>query len=160
MCWFGCASVGEMAMLRILMTGAAAVAVLLPAQAFAQASGAMTMHNKGHFKGAQKVIAGPRQFIEPPFVVKSVTVPPGTQWELCSGNTYSGCKQVSQSVPSMVMTVRSVRPVAAILTATTTASGQLLTGTGSPFGALPASISSTRQPAAIGLRSLPERPKR
>ena len=37
---------------------------------------------KGHFEGAQKVIAGPRQYIDPPFCVKSVTVPSGTQWEL------------------------------------------------------------------------------
>ena len=81
----------------------------------AQASGEITLYAKGHFKGAQKVIGGPRQYIDPPFLVKSVTIPSGTQWELCSGSTYSGCRQFSQSVKAMVMPVRSVRPVAAIL---------------------------------------------
>lgn len=118
-------------MSRILvMAAAATIAGLIPAQSHAQSSGAITLHNKGHFKGVQKVIAGPRQYIEPPFVVKSVTVPPGTQWELCSGNTYSGCRQVSQSMPSMVMTVRSARPVAAILSSSTTPSEQALRGSG------------------------------
>ena len=120
-------------MLRIMMAGVAAIAVVLPAQGHAQASGEMTLHGKGHFKGMQKVIAGPRQYIEPPFVVKSVTIPAGTQWELCSGNTYSGCRQISQSVAGMVMTVRSARPVAGILPADATeatASGQPLRGTG------------------------------
>jgi hypothetical protein len=123
-------------MLRIWMAGVAAFAVLLPAQGYAQASGEMTLHAKGHFKGGQRVIAGPRQYIEPPFVVKSVTVPPGTQWELCSGNTYSGCRQVSQSVSSMVMTVRSARPVAGILPSDAAfpgqplSPGQTLRGTG------------------------------
>lgn len=117
-------------MLRILMAGVAALAVLLPTQGFAQASGEMTLHAKGHFKGPQRVIAGPRQYIEPPFVVKSVTIPAGTQWELCSGNTYSGCRQISQSVPAMVMTVRSARPVAAILQSDVASPGQSLRGTG------------------------------
>lgn len=111
-------------MLRILMAGAAAFAVVLPGQGYAQTSGEMTLHGKGHFKGMQKVIAGPRQYLEPPFVVKSVTIPAGTQWELCSGNTYSGCRQISQSVPTMVMTVRSARPVAGILPSDATTPGQ------------------------------------
>lgn len=111
-------------MLRKWMAGGAALAVLLPASGYAQDSGAMTLHGKGQFKGPQKVIAGPRQHIEPPFLVKSVTIPPGTQWELCSGNTYSGCRQVSQSVRAMVMTVRSARPVAGILPSDATTPGQ------------------------------------
>lgn len=117
-------------MLRILMAGAAAFAVVLPGQGYAQTSGEMTLHGKGHFKGMQKVIAGPRQYLEPPFVVKSVTIPAGTQWELCSGNTYSGCRQISQSVPAMVMTVRSARPVAAILSSEAASPGQSLRGMG------------------------------
>ena len=102
-------------MLRTWMAALAALAALLPVQAYAQATGEITLYSKGHFKGARKVVAGPRQYIEPPFVVKSVTIPPGTEWELCSGNTYSGCRQLSQSVPAMVMTVRSARPVASVL---------------------------------------------
>lgn len=117
-------------MLRILMAGAVTMAVLVPTQADAQTSGPLRLHGKGHFKGPQKIIAGPRQHIEPPFLVKSVTIPTGTQWELCSGNTYSGCRQYSKSDPGMVMTVRSVRPVASILSAETTADGQPLRGNG------------------------------
>lgn len=117
-------------MLRMLMAGLATIAVLLPTQALAQTGGEMTLHNKGHFKGIQKVVAGPRQYIDPPFVVKSVTIPAGTQWELCSGNTYTGCRQVSKSVPAMVMTVRSARPVAAILTSDATSPGQPARGVG------------------------------
>ena len=115
-------------MFRKLVVGAAVFAVLLPTPALAQ--GEMTLHGKGRFKGPQKIIAGPRQYIDPPFLVKSVTIPVGTQWELCSGNTYSGCRQYSKSDPSMVMTVRSVRPVAAILSADVTADGQPVRGIG------------------------------
>ena len=117
-------------MLRLLRAGVAVAAVMLPAPSRAQASGTLTMHTKGHFKGAQKVIAGPRQYLEPAFVVKSITIPPGTQWELCSGNTFSGCRQFSQSDPSMVMTVRSARPVAAILQSSAAAPGQQVSGSG------------------------------
>jgi hypothetical protein len=119
-----------MAMKRLWLAGVVAMAVLAPARGDAQTRVEMTLHNKGHFKGVGKVIAGPRQYIEPPFVVKSITVAPGTQWEVCSGNTYSGCRQISQSVPSMVMTVRSVRPVAAILQSSATSPGQTLQGGG------------------------------
>ena len=115
-------------MLRALMIGAAAVAVLAASQANqadAQTSGTLTLHNKGRFQGARRAISGPRQHIEPAFLVKSVQVPAGTQWELCSGATFSGCRQFSQSDPSMVMTVRSVRPIAAVLPSTAMAPGQV-----------------------------------
>ena len=108
-------------MFRLLMTGAAAGAALLSAHAFAQASrepdAQVTLYNKGHFKGARRTIVGPTQFAEP-FLMRSVTIPAGTQWDFCSGTKYSGCKQIAQSTPSMIMTVRSARPVAAVLTST------------------------------------------
>ena len=59
---------------------------------------------------------GPTQFAQP-FVMKSVMIAPGAQWEFCSGVTYSGCRQVSQPVETTIMTVRSARPVAGILSA-------------------------------------------
>ena len=106
-------------MFRLLMSGAAATAVLLSAGAFAQASqepdAQATLYNKTRFKGVRRTIVGPTQFGEP-FPVRSVNIPAGTQWELCSGTKYSGCRQITQSTPSMVMTVRSARPVAAVLT--------------------------------------------
>ena len=117
-------------MLRGMIAAVAAWAVLLPVQASAQAGGEVILHSKGHFKGARRIIAGPRQHIEPPFVMRSVTIPSGAVWEFCSGNTFSGCRQFSQSVPATVMTVRSARPVAAVLpsTATTLPTGATIRG--------------------------------
>jgi hypothetical protein len=120
------------------MAGAAAGAVLLSAQALAQApketDAQVTIYNKGHFRGARRTIVGPTQFGEP-FTVRSVTIPAGTQWEFCSGTKFSGCKQVTQTKPSMIMTVRSARPVAAILTSSSgSASAASLPGGGSLRG--------------------------
>jgi len=103
-------------MLRTLMVGAAAIAAVLPTPASAQIDAEISLFSRGHFKGTRNAIAEPAQFGSP-LVVRSLVVAPGTQWELCSGNTYTGCRQVSGSIASMVMTVRSVRPVANILPA-------------------------------------------
>ena len=103
-------------MLRTLMAGAAAIAAFLPAPASAQIAVEISLFSRGHFKGMRNAIAEPAQFGSP-LVVRSLVVAPGTQWELCSGNTYTGCRQVSGSIASMVMTVRSARPVANILPA-------------------------------------------
>src|SRR5688500_6159608 len=133
-----------MRMLRTTMAAAAAMALALPTPALTQASGEVVLHGKGHFKGPRRVIAGPRQHIEPPFVMRSVTIPSGAVWEFCSGNTFSGCRQFSQSVPATVMTVRSARPVAAVLpsTATTLPTGatvrcQSLRGMSSEYSVTP-----------------------
>jgi len=114
-------------MLRTLMAGVAAIAALLPTQTYAQANSEVTLFSRGHFKGARYTITEPTQF-QLPFVMKSVVIPAGSEWEFCSGSTYSGCRQLSQSVPATVMTVRSVRPVAAILPSSTTPSGGTLPG--------------------------------
>ena len=108
-------------MLRSLIIAAAGGAVLLSGYAFAQASqapdGQATLYNKARYKGVRRAIVGPTQFAEP-FPMRSVTIPAGTAWDFCSGTKFSGCKHVSQSTPSTVMTVRSARPVAAVLTST------------------------------------------
>ena len=114
-------------MLRTLMAGVAAIAALLPTQTYAQANREVTLFSRGHFKGARYTITEPTQF-QVPFVMKSVVIPAGSVWEFCSGSTYSGCRQLSQSVPATVMTVRSVRPVATILPASATPSGGTLSG--------------------------------
>lgn len=114
-------------MLRTLMAGVAALAALQPVHATAQASSEVTLFAKGHFKGPHYTITGPTQF-QFPFVTKSVQLPSGAQWEFCSGNTYTGCRQVGQSVPSMVMNVRSARPVASILTSSASPQGQSVRG--------------------------------
>jgi hypothetical protein len=102
-----------------MICAAAAAAVLLSAHAVAQTSrepdAQATLYNKGRFKGARRTVVGPTQFGEA-FLVRSLNIPAGTQWELCSGTKYSGCKQFTQSTPSMIMNVRSARPVATILT--------------------------------------------
>lgn len=115
-------------MVRILIAGAAAIAVLLPAPAAAQAGGEITLFSRGHSKGARTTITGPRQHIEPARTVRSLVMTPGSQWELCSGSTFTGCRQYSRSTPAMIMTVRSVRPVAAILPSSTTAAGGAAVG--------------------------------
>ena len=117
-------------MLTKWMLGAAAIAVLLPGQAQAQeqAPAELTMFAKGRYKGATYSVSGASQSMRIPFTVNSVQIPEGQAWELCSGNTISGCKEFTQSDPSMVMNVRSVRPVAARITTVDKAAGAVVTG--------------------------------
>ena len=104
-------------MLNKWMLGAVALAALLPAQSRAQEQQAeLTLFARGHYKGANYSVAGASQSMRVPFTVKSVQIPEGAAWELCSGNTFSGCKEFTESDPSLVMTVRSVRPVAPRIT--------------------------------------------
>lgn len=127
-------------MLRSLVAGAAAISAFLPAHAHAQtqAEGELTLFNRGHFGGARRTVIGPTQYI-PEFVARSIQIPAGTQWELCSGNKFSGCRQFNKSTPAMVMTVRSARPVAAVLpaAAATLAPGQSLRGVASEYFVAP-----------------------
>ena len=89
----------------------AALAASLSAQAAAQEHGAAVLYSKGHFTGPSITVDGPRTKMTP-FAVKSLRIPAGSVWELCSGNTFSGCERFSRSNPAMARTVRSVRPVA------------------------------------------------
>lgn len=75
------------------------------------------------FSGGRYVIYGPTQHIVVPFKITSVAIPSGTHWELCSGNTYTGCREITQSEPSTLIPVRSARPVAPVLTSTPTTAG-------------------------------------
>lgn len=117
-------------MLKTWVLGAAAIAALLPVQARAQeqAPTELTMFAKGRYKGANYSVGGASQSMRIPFTVKSVQIPEGQAWELCSGNTFSGCKEFTQSEPSMVMTVRSVRPVAPRITTVGQSVGAVVTG--------------------------------
>jgi hypothetical protein len=98
-----------------MIVGALALGGLLPVQASAQTASELTMFSRGQFNGARTIATGPRRGIDPAVTVRSVMIPPGTQWELCSGSTFTGCRQFSQSQPAMVMTVRSVRPIAPVI---------------------------------------------
>jgi hypothetical protein len=129
-------------MLRTMIVGAAAIAALLPGQGAAQSAAGLTVYSQGHLKGARTAIGGPSQYRRP-LVVRSLVAPPGTDWELCSGLTYTGCRQVSGTVSAMVMTVRSARPVAAVLPTSAIAraggapTGQSLRGVASEYFVAP-----------------------
>jgi len=112
------------------MLGAVATAALLPAQSHAQdqAPAELIMYSQGRYKGSDYSVAGASQSMRIPFTVKSVQIPQGQSWELCSGNTFSGCKEFAASDPSMVMNVRSVRPVAARITTVSQSVGAVVTG--------------------------------
>ena len=117
-------------MLKKWMLGGVALAAMLPAQSRAQeqAPAELVMYGQGRYKGYSYSVAGASQSMRIPFTVKSVQIPEGQAWELCSGNTFSGCKEFTQSDPSMVMNVRSVRPVAARITTVDKAAGAVVTG--------------------------------
>ena len=102
-------------MLKRLMFGSVIVASLLPAQASAQQDEQATIYYQGHFKGRSITLEGPTR-LQAPFTAKSIKIPPGKSWELCSGNTFTGCKEFNASDPAMVISVRSARPVAPIIT--------------------------------------------
>lgn len=124
-------------MVRSLTLIMAGVAVLLSAPALAQASGEVILYKSGNFRGPRYTITGPTQQIEVPFTVKSVQIPAGEEWEFCTGSTYSGCRRVSQSDPSILMTVRSARPAgpaaAAAIAAEVVATGTGIRGVASEY---------------------------
>jgi hypothetical protein len=103
-------------MVRAFVVGlGAAFAIFLPIEAQAQADveGEVTLFSRGRYGGARYVIAGPQQGIRIPFAVRSVQLPEGVDWEFCTGNSFTGCRRLSQSMPAIIMTVRSARPVSA-----------------------------------------------
>ena len=117
-------------MLKKWMLGATALAALLPAQSHAQeqAPAELIMYSQGRYKGSNYSVAGASQSMRVPFTVKSVQIPEGQSWELCSGNTFSGCREFTKSDPSMVFNVRSVRPVAPKITTVGQSVGSIVTG--------------------------------
>ena len=129
----------EARMLRTVIMGALALVGSLPVHASAQTANELTLFNRGQFKGARTAVAGPRRGIDPALTVRSIMVPPGTRWELCSGSTFTGCRQYSESQRAMVMTVRSVRALAPVITAgrsappSATGPGQSLRGWASEY---------------------------
>ena len=102
-------------MLKRLMFGAAVAACLAPAQASAQQDEQATIYAKGHFKGRSLTLEGPTR-LQTPFSARSIKIPQGKAWELCSGNTFTGCKEFNVSDEAMIVNVRSARPVAPVIT--------------------------------------------
>lgn len=102
-------------MRKRLMFGSVLLASLLPAQASAQQEDQATIYYQGHFKGRSITLEGPTR-LQTPFTAKSIKIPQGKSWELCTGNTFTGCKEFNGSDEALVITVRSARPVAPIIT--------------------------------------------
>jgi len=101
--------------MKRLMFGSVVLASLLPAQASAQQNEQATIYYQGHFKGRSITLEGPTR-LQTPFTAKSIKIPEGKSWELCTGNTFTGCKEFNASDQALVITVRSARPVAPIIT--------------------------------------------
>ena len=147
---------------RILMIAAAVAGGSASSGAIAQSSGEATLFTRGRFEGAGVTLSGPRQAMNP-ILVESLRIAPGTAWDLCSGRTFTGCKRFSESRPSMVMTVRSARPVAAPIPASASAavegakgSGASLRGLDSEFFVMP-DEGGTRVEVADTPGALPQR---
>jgi hypothetical protein len=90
----------------------AALIATTPVHVAAQDQGPAILYSKGDFAGPSITLTGPTTKMTP-FNLKSLRIPSGSVWELCSGNTFTGCESFSESRPGMVRTVRSARPVAA-----------------------------------------------
>jgi hypothetical protein len=103
-------------MARILGMAVASAAALAAGSAGAQSNGEATIYSNGHFRGGSLSFSGPLTRIDPPFTARSVKVSPGSAWEFCSGNTFSGCKRVDKSLDATILSVRSARPIAPVIT--------------------------------------------
>lgn len=112
---------------KVIVTITAIVfgAASLPASA--QTNGEAVIYSRALFKGAERSISGPTRAMGE-FIAKSIRIPPNSAWELCTGNTFTGCKKFTRSLSSMVMTVRSARPVAPPIPASATFSGGAIKG--------------------------------
>jgi hypothetical protein len=127
----------------------AALAATISVAVSAQDQGTAILYSKAHFAGHSATVSAPTTQL-PPFEVKSLRIRPGTVWELCSGNTFSGCERYSESKAAMVRMVRSVRPVLAPIAQSVTlpsdapvsGSGPSLRGLSSEFFVVPAQAGS------------------
>ena len=104
--------------MKQVLLACAALAAALPASAAAQESGEAILYSSTNHRGASYRMSGPTRPIDPPFVAKSIKIPQGQSWEFCSGRTFTDCKELNASDPSIVLSVRSARPVAPVLTET------------------------------------------
>jgi hypothetical protein len=101
--------------MRRLLAMAGVAVIFVGGAASAQTTGEMTIYSKGHFKGPSLGVGGPITHIDPSYTAKSIQITPGTVWEVCSGNTFSGCKRIDKSVESGIFSVRSARPIAPVI---------------------------------------------
>jgi hypothetical protein len=119
---------------RIVVVVAAVAGATASSSALAQSTDEAVLFSQGHFKGFSMRFSGPTRSLDA-LMVKSIQIPPGSSWELCSGSTFTGCTRFTQSKAAMAMTVRSVRPVAPPIPATAIVSpGQVKASGGSLRG--------------------------
>jgi hypothetical protein len=97
---------------RLCNIGAALAAVLIATPAAAQNDQRLTIYSSTRFREGSRSFTGSTEKIKPVFKARSVHVPEGSVWELCTGETFSGCRRVDHSIESGIFSVRSVRPVA------------------------------------------------
>ena len=114
-------------LIKIFITGTAIAVAAAASSASAQVSGDAVIFSRALFKGISTTISGPTRSMGG-ILVKSIQVPPNSAWELCTGNTFTGCKRFSQSKSAMVMTVRSARPIAPPIPASATFSARTVSG--------------------------------
>lgn len=107
--------------------------VVLPASVNAQEQRQVEIYGRGAFKGPSMSFSEPTQHIDPAFTARSVRIVGNSSWELCSGNTYTGCRRVDKSTPGAVFIVRSARPVAPLIVTRVSPPNQSLRGVESEF---------------------------
>lgn len=130
---------------RYLVLVAGTIA-LMAASAEAQQRPSVEIYSRGGFKGPSMTFSEPTAHIDPAFTARSVRLSGNGSWELCSGNTYTGCHRVDKSTPGAVFIVRSIRPVAPMIVTRVSPPNQSLRGVGSEFFVAP-----TRGPGRVAV---------
>lgn len=120
----------------------------LSSVAVAQQSGEAVIFERGDFKGASITLSSPTEHIDPAFTARSVRITGSAAWELCSGNTFTGCRRVDRSRAG-VFIVRSARPVAPVVVTRVSPPNHSLRGVASEFFVAP-SRGSARVAVARG----------
>ncbi|HZU51937.1 MAG TPA: hypothetical protein VE968_08710 [Sphingomicrobium sp.] len=123
-----------MSRILALLAGTTALAAT---SAQAQQSAQAEIYTRGAFKGPSMTFTGPTQHIDPAFTARSIRISGSAAWELCSGNTYTGCRRVDKSLPGAVFIVRSARPVAPVMVSHVSPPNQALRGVASEFFVAP-----------------------
>lgn len=123
--------------MRRFMVLFAGVVSSLSVSAAAQQPGQAEIYGRGAFQGPSMSFSGPTEHIDPAFTARSVRIVGNSAWELCSGNTYTGCRRVDKSTAGAVFTVRSVRPVAPVIVSRVSPPNQSLRGVASEFFVAP-----------------------
>lgn len=94
--------------------GLAGLAPSVPAQA--QQPGTVTLFSEPGFSGTRFTINGRRETVTIHFRVRSVQVPEGEEWQLCTQTNLRNCTNIGESLRETSMIVRSAQPVSGATT--------------------------------------------